>query len=77
MVSPMWDSIPGPWDHDLSQRQTLNHRAAQASLHVFLNGNSFFLVLILTLWGHRSMSNPSSLCPEAAVWSPQGFCFPG
>ena len=19
--SPMWDSIPGPWDHDLSQRQ--------------------------------------------------------
>ncbi|XP_064436551.1 ADP-ribosylation factor-like protein 6 isoform X2 [Mirounga angustirostris] len=22
--SPMWDSIPGPWDHDLSQRQTFN-----------------------------------------------------
>ena len=20
----MWDSIPGPWDHDLSQRQMLN-----------------------------------------------------
>jgi len=20
----MWDSIPGPWDHDLSQGQTLN-----------------------------------------------------
>ena len=23
--SPMWDSIPGPQDHDLSQRQMLNH----------------------------------------------------
>ena len=22
--SPMWDSIPGPWDHDLSRRQRLN-----------------------------------------------------
>ena len=25
--SLMWDSIPGPWDHDPSQRQTLNHWA--------------------------------------------------
>ena len=23
--SPRWNSIPGPWDADLSQRQTLNH----------------------------------------------------
>ena len=23
--SLMWDSIPGLWDHALSQRQTLNH----------------------------------------------------
>ena len=23
--SPMWDSIPGPRDHDLSRSQTLNH----------------------------------------------------
>ena len=23
--SPVQDSIPGPWDHDLTQRQTLNH----------------------------------------------------
>ena len=22
--SPMWGSIPGPWDYDLSRRQTLN-----------------------------------------------------
>ena len=22
--SPMWDSIPGPWDHNLSQRQMLH-----------------------------------------------------
>ena len=23
--SPMWDLIPGLWDHDLSRRQMLNH----------------------------------------------------
>ena len=22
---PKWDLIPGPWDHDLSPRQVLNH----------------------------------------------------
>ena len=22
---PMWDSIPGPWDHDLSRRHTFIH----------------------------------------------------
>ena len=27
--SLMRDSIPGPWDHDLSQRQMLNHGATQ------------------------------------------------
>ena len=27
----MWDSIPGPWDHDLSRRQMLNHLATQVS----------------------------------------------
>ena len=28
----MWDSIPGLWDHGLSQRQMLNHWATQAPL---------------------------------------------
>ena len=31
----MWDSILGPWDHDLSRRQMPNHWAAQASLDSF------------------------------------------
>ena len=30
--STTWDSIPGPWDHDLSRRQTLNHWATQVPL---------------------------------------------
>ena len=34
--SPRWDSIPGPWDHNLSQRQTLNHWATQAPHCVLL-----------------------------------------
>ena len=29
--SLMQDSIPGPWGHALSQRQTLNHGATRAS----------------------------------------------
>ena len=29
---PVWDLTPGPWDHDLSQRQTLNHWVTQAPL---------------------------------------------
>ena len=36
--SPMWDSIPGPQDHDLSQKQMLHHRATLAS-----QNNVFFL----------------------------------
>ena len=27
--SPMQGSVPGPWDHNMSQRQTLNHGAIQ------------------------------------------------
>ena len=38
--SLMWHSILGLWDHALSQRQTLNHKATQASL-------SFSFVTIL------------------------------
>ena len=34
-----WDSIPGPWDHDLSQRQMPN-----------LGGAQFGLLLIKLLW---------------------------
>ena len=30
--SPMWDSISGPWDHNLSRRQRLNHWATQLPL---------------------------------------------
>ena len=33
---PMQDLIPGPRDHDLSPRQTLNHWATQVSLAVFI-----------------------------------------
>ena len=39
----MWDLIPGPWNHALSQRQTLNHWPTQASLHIL------FLILTTNL----------------------------
>ena len=34
--SPMWDSIPGPQDHTLSQRQTPDHETTQGPLHVYI-----------------------------------------
>lgn len=33
--SPMWDSIPEPWDHALSRRQMLNHWGIQASSVIY------------------------------------------
>ena len=33
--SPMQDSIPGPWDHALNQRQMLNHWSTQVPLFSF------------------------------------------
>ena len=34
----MWDSISGPQDHALSQRQRLNHRAPQLPRFIALYG---------------------------------------
>ena len=36
----MEDSIPGPWDHALGRRQTLNHWATQVPLDGFPNGRT-------------------------------------
>ena len=48
--SPMWDSIPGPWDHNLSQRQMLNHCATQVPPTPCCSFfNSTFWVLWITL----------------------------
>ena len=43
--SLMWDSLPGPQDHDLSQRQTLN----QVPLLFFFLQKKCNLILTLTL----------------------------
>ena len=32
----MWDSIPGPWGHDLGQRQTLNQLSHSGAPVIFL-----------------------------------------
>ena len=67
--SPMWDSILGLQDHDLSQRQVLNHCATQASLFFFFqNGflrvliSSFMSLIILNLL--YSLSDSEPLFPE-------------
>ena len=38
--SPTWDSIPGPWDQDLSQRQALNHSHPDVPHLVLIRGLS-------------------------------------
>ena len=39
----MWDSIPGLWDHALSQRQMLNCQPTQVSLVLFIQFQVHFL----------------------------------
>ena len=50
--SLMWDSIPEPWDHHLTQRQMLNHWATQMPLHfkLFWSLNLFLLVSYFLQW---------------------------
>ena len=50
MGSLMWHSIPGPRDHDLSQRQMFNHFSEKYLPLWFLN----FLLLELLLFEYRS-----------------------
>ena len=51
----MWDSIPGLQDHDLSQRQTLNHWATQVFLNLVLN--------------HAQEHQPPHEClPQVKMW---------
>ena len=45
--SLMWVSVPGPQDHDLSQRQILNHRATQVSLTFFFSDFTYFFFFFL------------------------------
>ena len=77
--SPMQDSIPGPHDHNLSQRQMLNHWATQASL------NKAFIRNILTMLMHdpnRIYFNyqvhwyPASGCSFSSPWQ-QSLYFSG
>ena len=60
MGSLMWDSIPGPQDHALSQRQMLNHGATQVPLNIWFLKEAGFLAqrrdlakqeLLVLLWG--------------------------
>ena len=51
--SLMWDSIPGPQDHALSQRQVLNHWATRES-------PMFFIVNLLLLVYQNIFSDLSS-----------------
>ena len=49
--SPMWDSIPGPWDQALSRRQTLNRWATQASLAQVSKSTSGYITKeSISLW---------------------------
>ena len=47
--SLMWGSIPGPWDHDLSQKQTLNPLIHPGAPEIFFpNKDERFVVHLLS-----------------------------
>ena len=81
--SLMPDSIPGPWDHNLSQRQMLNHWAAQASQFPLLSSHvcSNDLLWRKAQWGQVGSALFALLwhqCPTLqSAWSAsvsQGSC---
>ena len=80
--SPMWDSILDPGDHDLSERQTLNRWATEASLITGINvpfqvGMPWSLlrltVFLYCTWHTRPSLLPcflsSSVCCPLGIWS--------
>ena len=70
--SPMWDSIPGPGDQTLSQRQMLNHWATLVSLTLLsLTG---FWAWLVPCWG----LGDHVVTVEAVLgWCPQGLSLCG
>ena len=81
--SPMWDLIPGPWDHTLSQKQTLNHWAIQVPRKLVLNvskiqgsgfvffwgsGLAYIQLLILTKIHFLKISHSVSKTIQLVFW---------
>ena len=54
---PMWDTIPGPRVHALSQRQTLNHRATQV-----LQYYDYYYLLVLATGSNYYLFSDLPLC---------------
>ena len=54
--SPTWDSMLGPQDHGLSQRQMLNRWATQASPQFYTE-----IYILLSLWGIIPLSLLTSI----------------
>ena len=48
--SPTWGSIPGLWDHDLSQRQTLNGLCHTGANYLILNHLNILSYLEILSW---------------------------
>ena len=68
--SPMQDSIPGPWDHNLSQRQMLNCWATQ----VFQGGTklkveSYLVYCLLRALVSIFLRHIPHLCTYHFIWS--------
>ena len=73
--SLMWDSIPGPQDHNLSQRQMLNHWATQVPQRgSILKGKMNNFSLLPKPKEQPSCHNPKPETANQAFWRPcSGF----
>ena len=59
--TPTWGSIPGPWDHDLSPRQTVNqlsHPGTPQRWVYFSEGPTPCQTLFLALWDMSTRKDP-------------------
>ena len=73
----MWDSFPRLWDHNLSQRQRLNQRATQASLHFLIFETRSMLLdppppKAWSIWSHylgqRVLWPDHEICSHFVLW---------
>ena len=74
--SPMWDSLLGHWDQDLSQRQTLNHWATWCPLF-----NIYWMpTMYKGIWEytyHSRVSTPSIDSPKTVRGVLDSFAYSG
>ena len=73
--SPMWDSIPGSWDHSLSWRQMLKRWATQGSpIRTYVKDMIYFFLKILFMYSWVTQREAGTLAEREAGSMQRAWC---